>query len=445
MIKNKLKIGLVAIFVAVFGLADIAGAASLAYSNDTTVDLSNPDIDLTIKAGSEATSLVVNAGNIVVEVPSGSVFVITSASRGLGSGGFASGVTVSQTCNSSQVDTLTITASSGSGTYTITPASSKCTYSSGGGGGGGGGGSTTPTTPAVPTSTTGEVTATASGGGLVSKSNADGTSAKVELPANAVSSATTVTVAPVAKATAITSRPAPAGSSMVGDYVYNFTAVTGTTSVASFSKALTITLTYTDAQVAGLSEGTLKIHYWDETSSKWVALGDSVIDSANNKITATTNHFTYFAILATQEETSVPETPTAPAQNIIDGDIIQCKSCSNPFAVYIVKIVGNTKYVRHIVSIEIFNYYRHLKWENLKQVSSLNGYSLSGWVRYNTGANNTAGPTDKVYEINGDQTKHWINMTAQQFLSHGGSDAAIYSVNEGELNLYTKGPDVMSL
>jgi len=141
----------------------------------------------------------------------------------------------------------------------------------------------------------------------------------------------------------------------------------------------------------------------------------------------------------------IPVVKGATITNIVDGDIIQCKSCSNPFAVYIVKIVGGTKYIRHIVSLEIFNHYGHLKWENLKQVDSLNNYSLSGWVRVNTGTNGNAGPTDKVYEINGDQTKHWINMTAEQFLSHGGSENAIYSVNQGELNLYAAGPDVMSL
>ncbi|MCK4799565.1 hypothetical protein KAS31_01150, partial [Candidatus Parcubacteria bacterium] len=148
----------------------------------------------------------------------------------------------------------------------------------------------------------------------------------------------------------------------------------------------------------------------------------------------------------TGETTSSGETiQITPYSQVIDGDIIQCQSSSNPFAVYIVKTVGDTKYIRHIVSLEIFNYYEHLKWENLKQVDSLNNYSLSGWVRYNTGENGTAGPADKVYEINGDQSKHWINMTAEDFLLHGGSDAAIYSVNQGELNLYTTGPDVMSL
>ena len=70
---------------------------------------------------------------------------------------------------------------------------------------------------------------------------------------------------------------------------------------------------------------------------------------------------------------------------------------------------------------------------------------MSGWVRYNTGENNTPAPTDKVYEINDDQSKHWINMTAENFLSHGGSEPAIFNINQGELNLYTAGADVMSL
>ena len=146
-----------------------------------------------------------------------------------------------------------------------------------------------------------------------------------------------------------------------------------------------------------------------------------------------------------QEMPKIPVIKGVSDVTVLDGDIIQCASSSNPFAVYIVKIVGDTKYIRHIVSLEIFNYYGHLRWENLKQVGSLSDYSLSGWVRHNTGPNGTAGPTDKVYEINGDQTKHWINMTAEDFLSHGGSEPAIYSVNQGELDLYATGADVMSL
>ncbi len=36
-------------------------------------------------------------------------------------------------------------------------------------------------------------------------------------------------------------------------------------------------------------------------------------------------------------------------------------------------------------------------------------------------------------------------MTAEDFLTHGGSDPAIYTVNKGEMDLYTTGVDVMSL
>ncbi len=128
--------------------------------------------------------------------------------------------------------------------------------------------------------------------------------------------------------------------------------------------------------------------------------------------------------------------------NVIDGDIIQCKDSHDPFAVYIVKIVNGRRYIRHIVSLEIFNFYSHLKWENLIQVDDLKEYTLSGWVRVNTGANGTAGPDDKVWEINGDQTRHHIDMTAEEFLLHGGSEDAIYNINQGELNLYKVGPAV---
>ena len=286
----------------------------------------------------------------------------------------------------------------------------------------------------IPTSTTGQAAATPAHGGVISKTNTDGTSVKVVLPAGALIANAVITISPTAKAEAVLSRPIPVGNSIVGDYAYNFTAVSGLNiAVNAFEKALTLTFIYTNEQVEGIDEGALKIYYWDDALNEWVALADSEVDTVNNAVIATTTHFTYFAVFEGE------------SSEIMDGDIIQCQNSDNPFAVYIVKVVGDTKYIRHIVSLEIFNYYTHLKWENLKQVDFLDNYSLSGWARVNTGPNGTPGSTDKVYEINSDQSKHWINMTAEEFLTHGGSDAAIYSVNQGEMNLYTTGPDVMSL
>jgi len=284
MIKNKLKISLVFALVMMFGATSLAGAADLTYSADTTVDLSSPDIDLTIVSGAEATTVVVNAGTVVVTLPvSGNAFTITSASRHLLISGQTAALSSSFACDSNRKETLVLTpGTSVTETVTITPDSVQCVGASGSG------------------------------------------------------------------------------------------------------------------------------------SGSYIPPADTT-------------------------------PPTDTSIGILDGDIIQCASSSNPFAVYIVKTVGDAKYIRHIVSLEIFNCYGHLKWKNLKQVDSLDNYSLSSWARVNTGPNNTPGPADKVYEINGDQSKHWINMTAEQFLTHGGSDAAIYTVNQGELDLYTTGSDVMSL
>ena len=230
------------------------------------------------------------------------------------------------------------------------------------------------------------------------------------------------------------------GAFLFNGLVFNVEAVdTSKKAVREFSEDLTITLTVPDLPD---DTSTLELYYYDEENDKWIVITGVVF--SKNTITFKVNHLTQFAVFETNA-TKTGEVKGATTTEILDGDIIQCKLSDNPFAVYIVKIVGETKYIRHIVSLEIFNYYGHLQWENLKQVDSLNDYSLSGWVRYNTGLNYTAAPTDKVYEINGDQTRHWINMTAEQFLSHGGSEPAIFNINQGELNLYTAGADVMSL
>jgi hypothetical protein len=49
----------------------------------------------------------------------------------------------------------------------------------------------------------------------------------------------------------------------------------------------------------------------------------------------------------------------------------------------------------------------------------------------------------KVYEINGDGTKHWLNMTAEQFTKSGRRWDMVYVVNSAEVKLYKSGADVM--
>lgn len=115
-------------------------AGNLTWSADQTVDLSSPDINLTILSGSNANSLNVDAGSVAVAVANGESFSIRSSSRDLSVSGRTTS-SVSNTC-AADVATVTITGGADSETITITPTGSSCSTgstSSGGGGGGGGG------------------------------------------------------------------------------------------------------------------------------------------------------------------------------------------------------------------------------------------------------------------------------------------------------------------
>ena len=308
---------------------------------------------------------------------------------------------------------------------------------------GGGGGNYTPPTSQVANNVPLKISSSQKG--TLNQNLNNKNKVKVEIPKGSIKSTTTFT----ASEGSLEEGDVPKdkiGAFLFNGLVFNVEAVDlSNNAVREFSEDLTITLTVPD-----LPDDTtgLELYYYDDESGEWIIITD--IEFGDGTITFKVNHLTQFAVFETNatkasSTSGAPEVKGVTTTEILDGDIIQCKSSDNPFAVYIVKIVGDTKYIRHIVSLEIFNYYGHLKWENLKQVESLNNYSLSGWVRYNTGPNGIASPTDKVYEINGDQTKHWINMTAEQFLSHGGSELAIFNVNMGELSLYMTGVDVMSL
>ncbi len=153
---NKSKLGLfVLTMLLVLGVVSQANAAALNWTADQTVDLSSPDVNLTILAGSAATSLVVNTGGIDVVVPSGSTFTITSASRDLVVSG-ATSADVVQSCSSAFLKTVAIYGGVSGETITLSAYSSECTppSGSGGGGGGGGGGNIKKVIPAVPANTT---------------------------------------------------------------------------------------------------------------------------------------------------------------------------------------------------------------------------------------------------------------------------------------------------
>jgi hypothetical protein len=66
----------------------------------------------------------------------------------------------------------------------------------------------------------------------------------------------------------------------------------------------TITVHYTDAEKGPVIEGTLALYYWD--GNKWVKEPSSVVDPANNRVTARPNHLSLWAVLGETRRVYLP-------------------------------------------------------------------------------------------------------------------------------------------
>ncbi len=136
---NLSNINFILVITAALGslvLPFVAVAADLTYSDDTTVALTSPAINLTILQGSVANQLMVNSGSVTITVAAGDVFTITSASRGLAASGVTDSGAITISCNSSQIQTVRIAPTTTTETIAITPTGAVCTPPASGGRGG---------------------------------------------------------------------------------------------------------------------------------------------------------------------------------------------------------------------------------------------------------------------------------------------------------------------
>lgn len=153
---NKLKLGLLSLVaLTLFGFVGVqsVNAQALTYSADTPINFSGSGYTLTIKSGSVATSVVVNASSLDVVVPISSTFTIASTNN-TDLSGVGGATSTTNTCSGTTNTRVITTGAGDTGTYTITPNGSVCAASSGGGGGGGGGSYTPPAADTTPPSAT---------------------------------------------------------------------------------------------------------------------------------------------------------------------------------------------------------------------------------------------------------------------------------------------------
>ena len=381
-----------------------AYAGVVSYTTDGTIALSG-GINLTVKSGSTADTLQVGTTTFTVTVTGTDRFTVESSERR----SFTTSVSGYGTECLTSLSRLAISPGTGTVSVTVTPSTSVDSCGSGGGGGGGGGaiGTVTP----VPTVAR---IISATNGGQVTQINNDGTSARVAVPAGALSIDTSFMVSTLSSG--YTAPTANTNLIIVGDKVYEITAVSGGSSVTSFAKNITLTFKYLDSQIpTGTPEASLKIHWFDATTSAWVTL-ESTVDVSANAITAVTNHITKFAILGAK---GVGVTSTQPSEKAA-ATLIRVEGDSR---VYV--IVNNFK--RHIPNPSVFNSYGY-KWSDIKTVPAgeLAKFQVTTLMR--------AQGDPKVYAIENGARK-WITSLAE-FNSKGYKWEAIVEVNAVEIEAY---------
>jgi hypothetical protein len=132
-----------------------------------------------------------------------------------------------------------------------------------------------------------------SSGGSVIASDNNGSS-RIDFPANAVTGLTTVTYTYMSAP----SHALPGGSVALRSFTLEARDNAGQL-VTQFLRSYTITLTYTDVQVAalGVSEANLNVAYWNGTA--WITMlpcSGCSLDTVNNRVTIVSDHFTEFAL-----------------------------------------------------------------------------------------------------------------------------------------------------
>jgi len=116
--------------------------------------------------------------------------------------------------------------------------------------------------------------------------------------------------------------------------------------------------------------------------------------------------------------------------NYPDGSLIRAQG---DYKVYVI----SGGYKRWLQSPEILFAYPHLNWQSIIEVTPAerDWYKDSWLIR--------AAGDFRVYEINGDLSRHWLNMTAEQFSASGRSWDMVFLVNKTERDIYRTGAEVM--
>lgn len=136
----------------------------------------------------------------------------------------------------------------------------------------------------------------ATGGSLSLLSSSYGLALTV--PAGATDTDAIFQIKKINKTQVLTTTSTPSGKNAIGDHTYELKSLGGVGSAnTSFNEPITVTITYSDADVSGINESSMVIYRWNGTT--WSPLTGCTIDTNANSITCTTTNFSTFGLFGT--------------------------------------------------------------------------------------------------------------------------------------------------
>jgi ELWxxDGT repeat protein len=146
-------------------------------------------------------------------------------------------------------------------------------------------------------------------GSTLVSTNPQGNGATILIPPGAATQSTTFVYTPITTETTM-----PPAFTFAG-HAFTLDAYQGGVKLDSFSfqKPITVTLTYADADVAGLAEGTLKLYHksggeWVDAATSCTPASTYMRDSAQNQVTLAVCHLTEFGLFGSRSQVYVPLT-----------------------------------------------------------------------------------------------------------------------------------------
>lgn len=137
----------------------------------------------------------------------------------------------------------------------------------------------------------------------------------IQFPAGATSQTLSISIQEVE----LMNVPAPAEDIQIIGTVYEFEAINDLgESITTFDTDVTISLSYETDALHEIDASDLSIHYYDEHVGEWITL-PSIVQTSNQTVSALTDHFTKFAILAPLPTSQIIVPPVSP----IDPDPIE--------------------------------------------------------------------------------------------------------------------------